>query len=187
MISKQAKIFVESYIGDEVEAARMAGYSNPSESGKRLMQDPRIQEAIIQRSKYEAAVKNAVATREDRQALWSQIMRNEDPYRKPEYDNSGVPIPESNIPLASRLRASELLAKSEGDFIDRVHIDGNVTVTDIIKQSYTIEAGEDDLDAIEAEYEQLREKKTEQIENFIANDTKVEEESPQQTDVSVFI
>ena len=44
-----------------------------------------------------------------RQIFWSDIMRNE------------------SLPIRDRLRASELLGRSEGDFLERVDLSGETT------------------------------------------------------------
>ena len=61
-----------------------------------------------------------------------------------------------------RLKASELLAKAEGDFIERVDFTGKVTISDVIQSSYKIE--DKTIEAIEAEYMVLREQKRKQKE-----------------------
>jgi hypothetical protein len=171
-LSDQHRLFVESYDGDELYAMRVAGYTGTDhslkEKAKKLLANPSIVAAIKDRSKYIATTHKVIADREERQSLWTAIMRNEDPYHKEEKDSNGVPIPESNIPLPVRLKASELLGKSEADFIEKLDINSNVTITDIIAQSYSIE---DDIDTIEAQYRLLRERKQNPlIEDAIAND-----------------
>ena len=54
-----------------------------------------------------------------------------------------------------RLKASELLGKAEGDFIDRVDFSGKVTISDVILKSYDID--DKSLEDIEAEYMVVRE------------------------------
>jgi hypothetical protein len=51
----------------------------------------------------ESTTSQAIATREERQSFWTAMMRGEEP---------GEP--------KDRLKASELLGRSQGDFIDRV-------------------------------------------------------------------
>ncbi len=101
MTPKQ-KRFIECYEGNATQAAITAGYSERTARGigQELLTKPDIQEAIASR---EEERKNAlIASREKRQVFWSQIMN--DPEEK----------------TADRLRASELLGKSEGDFLERV-------------------------------------------------------------------
>lgn len=178
-LTPQHRLFVESYDGDEVTAMRIAGYTGTDgylkDKAKKLLANPTVVEAIKERSKYIASTHKAIADREERQSLWTAIMRNEDPHRKEEKDSNGVPIPESNIPLPVRLKASELLGKSEADFIEKIDMNSNVTITDIIAQSYT---SEEDLDTIEAQYKLLKERKQiPNIEDAIANDEPTTESS----------
>lgn len=162
-LSKAHRLFVEAYDGDVVYACRIAGIGGASASdaylkrkGEELLKEPLILEAIKDRSKYILSTKHAIATREERQALWTAIMKNQDPHRKEEVDSNGVPIPEGNIPLPIRLKASELLGKSEADFVEKIDMSVQHTLTDLIAQSY-----QDDtpIEAIEAEYKRIKEKR----------------------------
>jgi hypothetical protein len=85
-------------------------------------------------------------------------MKNEDPYRKEELDPNGVPIPEGNIPIPIRLKASELLGKSEADFVDKVDVTQTLTLSDIILKSYDKESTKS-IEDIEAEYYKMQEDK----------------------------
>jgi hypothetical protein len=161
-LSQKHKLFVEAYDGNLIEAMRVAGYEGSDmylkQKGELLMEEPLIIEAIKERSKYIASLKNAIATREERQLLWTQIMKNEDPYRKEELDPNGVPIPEGNIPIPIRLKASELLGKSEADFVDKVDVTQTLTLSDIILKSYDKESTKS-IEDIEAEYYKMQEDK----------------------------
>lgn len=161
-ISPKHRVFVEAFDGDVIYAMRVAGYNGSDnylkQKGEELLSIPLIQKAIEDRKKYVANLKETIATREERQALWSLIMKNEDPYRKEELDDNGVPVPEGNIPLPIRLKASELLGKSEADFIDKVDVNHNVSLSDIILKSYDKGASKS-IEEIEAEYYQLEEDK----------------------------
>ena len=66
-----------------------------------LLRDPVVLEAI-----HTHAVKPAIATREERQQWWTSLMRGQ--------------VPEATI--TERIKASELLGKSQGDFLERVEI-----------------------------------------------------------------
>ena len=95
--------FVECYNGNATEAAIQAGYS-PKWAHKfasNLMgKNRQIADAIKERE--EKRVNSLIATREERQSFWTAIMRDEE------------------TELKDRLRASELLAKSEADFMEKV-------------------------------------------------------------------
>jgi phage terminase small subunit len=104
---KQRK-FVEAFKGNATEAARVAGYKGNDVTlaavGAENLRKPQILEAIRQRNAGEQ--KKRIATREDRQAFWTGIMRDE------------------AKELRDRLKASELLGKSEADFIERREVSG---------------------------------------------------------------
>ena len=140
---------------------RVAGFNGADsylkQKAKELLRDPLVIEALDNRDKFRVTTDKAVADRVERQALWTAIMRNTDPYHKEQTDSNGIPLPEENIPLTTRLKASELLGKSEADFVDRVDVTGNLTITDVIKRSY-IADDTDDLEAIEAQYTMLQNK-----------------------------
>lgn len=142
-LSPKQALFVEAFAGDPGEAALIAGYKGTLATlrlkGEQLLRDPAIQEAIKLRVALEQKTKQVIATRQERQALWTSIMKNEDPYAKPEVKD-GVTIPPSgNIPIQVRLKASELLGKSEADFIDRVEHSGDLTFTQMVEQSYDVD------------------------------------------------
>ena len=159
-ISPKHRLFIEAFDGNVAYAMRIAGYNGTDtylkQKGEELLSIPLIQKSIEDRKKYVANLKETIATREERQALWSQIMKNEDPYRKEEKDENGVPVAEGNIPLPVRLKASELLGKSEADFIDKVDINHNVSLSDIILKSYD-KVADKSVEEIEAEYYRLEE------------------------------
>ena len=72
------------------------------------MQKHAIITAIAEREAKSASLK--IATREERQAFWSSVLRSEAEQMK------------------DRLKASELLGKSNADFIDRFQQDGPVEI-----------------------------------------------------------
>lgn len=98
--SRQRK-FADAYSGNAKEAAIAAGYSakTAKAQGSRLLAQPEVAAAIRAREDVEGAA--TIANRRQRQEFWTQVMRDE------------------KIDIALRLRASELLAKSEGDFLER--------------------------------------------------------------------
>jgi len=98
--------FIEFYAGNATEAARAAGYKNPRRAGNRLLTNVDIQNAVQARHEQDPKRTQKIANREERQTYWSKIMRDEKQSMK------------------DRLRASELLGKSEGDFITRLEHTG---------------------------------------------------------------
>ena len=102
MLTAKQQRFVSAYNGNATEAMIAAGYSAKSAASNvdKILKNTEIQAAIQNREK--ARNSAAIATREERQSFWTAILRD----------------PEAE--LRDRLRASELLGKSEGDFLDRM-------------------------------------------------------------------
>jgi phage terminase small subunit len=96
--------FVAAYAGNATEAARIAGYKNPRMTGSRLMTNVDIAEAIKKRQEKEE--RPLIATRQERQKFWTEVMQ----------DTGGD--------MKDRLKASELLGKSEADFTERREVTG---------------------------------------------------------------
>lgn len=109
LTAKQRR-FVEAYDGNATEAAIAAGYSRRTAKaiGSENLTKPDIAEAIREREKKRND--SLIWSREQRQKFWSQVAND------PEQD------------MRDRLRASELLGKSECDFSDRLKLDGSVEV-----------------------------------------------------------
>jgi phage terminase small subunit len=117
LLSVQMRLFVAAYEGNATRAAIAAGYSprTARQRGSALMQDPRIIDAISRRGAASAdpdglisgIVRSKIATREERQEFWTVTMNDE------------------RLPMKDRLRASDLLGRSQGDFLDRVEVAGD--------------------------------------------------------------
>ena len=105
LTEKQLK-FIAAFNGNAMEAAEIAGYSNPMQAGGRLMKHADICRSIKERQIQEA--QPLIASRQDRQKFWTETMYDED------------------LEFPHRLKASELLGKSEGDFLDRMHQTGDI-------------------------------------------------------------
>ncbi|GHV55677.1 hypothetical protein FACS1894216_18580 [Synergistales bacterium] len=105
MNSRQRK-FIDAYTGNAAQAAIAAGYSAKSARaiGRENLTKPDILEAIREREQERRD--ELIGTREERQIFWTAIMRDE------------------AAEMKDRLHASELLGKSEGDFIERTEITG---------------------------------------------------------------
>ena len=103
-LTPRQKRFVELFDGNATEAARAAGFKNPNVYSNDLMKKPEIVAAIQAREKERNA--DDIMTREQRQMFWTMIARD------------------TSQKTTDRLRASELLAKSEGDFIERKELTG---------------------------------------------------------------
>ena len=103
-LSYRQQQFVKYYAGNGAEAAKLAGYAGDnvalSKMSHRLMKLPKIKHAIRMRDSKVA--KANVATRLDRQEFWTKVLLDE------------------NAEMKDRLKASELLGRSEADFTDNV-------------------------------------------------------------------
>lgn len=97
---KQIK-FVEAYAGNGKEAAITAGYTptHADKQANKLLKMPEVIEAIRAEGAYASHLR--IATRQQRQAFWTTVM--DDPSEK----------------MLIRLKASELLGRSFGDFVER--------------------------------------------------------------------
>lgn len=106
-LTERQRRFCEAYSsngGNALDAARQAGYKRPDPQGAENLGKPSIRSAI---ERLRLATTNAaIMTREQRQAFWSLVARSKDEDMK------------------DRLKASELLGKSQGDFINRTEITG---------------------------------------------------------------
>lgn len=112
-LSDKQQKFIDLWTGVATETAALAGYSNPETAGKRCMQN--VQICTLIKEKRAAEIKPHVADRIERQEYWSETMRNK------------------NEETKDRLKASELLGRSEGDFLDRVALGGGDKGTDPIR------------------------------------------------------
>ena len=111
-LKERERRFVEAYMasGNATDAAVGAGYAKTSAhvTGSRLLRKAKVQAAIDTR----VAEDPGIATRERRQQYWTQVFEGQGEYR--------------GASLRDRLRASELLGKSQGDFVERVRHDGAI-------------------------------------------------------------
>ena len=105
-LTVKQQAFVEAYCGNATEAALQAGYSPKTAAfiGAENLKKPKINVAIKERE--DKRLSPLIAKREERQEFWTSMMR--DKTRKDDI----------------RLKASELLAKSEGDFLERRELTG---------------------------------------------------------------
>jgi hypothetical protein len=96
--------------GNATRAAREAKYKNPNKKGPKLAHHPVVRAAL--EAKQGVALNRALADRAERRGFWAKTMR--DP----------------TLDYQHRLKASELDAKSEGDFIERLEIGTPATSID---------------------------------------------------------
>ena len=111
MTDKQ-ELFIKEYLIDmnATAAAKRAGYSEKTaySIGQENLNKPEIKQAI--QEELENRKSALIATREQRQRLWTEIM----------YDTEQS--------TRDRLRASSLLGKSCGDFIERIETKGEAVL-----------------------------------------------------------
>jgi phage terminase small subunit len=133
MLSERERRFVDAYMGEAAgnatKAAKLAGYSAHTATtlGSRLLRKVHVADAIaqIQAASTAAIVAErdeSIADRAERQRFWTEFMRGSDVH-----------------PLA-RLKASELLGKSNADFVDRVHHSGQVTAPQAVTFVFQVQA-----------------------------------------------
>lgn len=118
LTSRQLK-FIAAYDGNATQAARLAGYSGSSatlaQAGYHLMRNPEVRDAIAARE--EGVLAPLVMSREERQELWSRLAADPD------------------IESSIRLKASELLGKSQADFTERLEVKGELTLLELVKRA----------------------------------------------------
>ena len=102
--SPKQQRFIDYYCGNATEAALKAGYSAKTaySIGEENLKKPEIAEAIAKRETKRTTP--GIKTREERQKFWSDMMATAELDR-------------------DKLKASELLGKSEADFTDKIKID----------------------------------------------------------------
>jgi phage terminase small subunit len=107
-LTPKQKAFAEHYAasGNATEAARLAGYKQPHVQGAQTLENLRVIEYIESLTK--PAKNRRIATAEERQEWWTKVMLGHDP----------------DADFKDRLKASELLGKSQADFVERKEISG---------------------------------------------------------------
>ena len=117
-LTEKQRRFCEAYSsngGNALAAATVAGYKKPHPQGAENLQKPTVRKAI--EALRLTTTSTAIMTREERQRLWSAMIRDR------------------SIPTMARLRASELLGRSQGDFLERTEISGGYeTIPDCIRR-----------------------------------------------------
>jgi phage terminase small subunit len=107
-LTEKQRRFVEAYDGNATEAARLAGYEGDdatlAQVGYENLRKPEIVQAI--RAYGDAEREARIATKIQRQKFWTEMMADK------------------RMDPSARLRASELLGKSERDFVERVEHSG---------------------------------------------------------------
>lgn len=105
-LTTRQRRFVEAYDGNATQAAIAAGYSEKTARfmGHENLTKPYILAEIKARDTIRST--SLIASRAERQQFWSSVMRDKDQQ------------------MRDRLKAAELLGKSEADFVERQEITG---------------------------------------------------------------
>ncbi len=115
-LSEKQKLFIQVYEGNGADAARKSGYLGSDKAlaqrAYELLTNPKIVRLIRKRN--DPQKQALIATRIDRQKFWSDTMN--DPTADPK----------------DRLKASELLGRSEGDFIEKHEVKTKHTFESLI-------------------------------------------------------
>ena len=122
------KKFIAAYNGNITQAALDAGYSPKTaySIGQALLKNLEIRKAIEKREAKK--VNKLIMDREERQAFWSEMARGKVPRTKADH----------------RLRASELLGKSEGDFLERREYSADKSLVDLFRSIAGVDPGPED-------------------------------------------
>ena len=105
LTAKQQR-FVDAYTGNATQAAIAAGYSEKTAPfiGAENLKKPKIIAEL--KSRETVRCTPPIASRAERQQFWSSVMRDKEQM------------------MRDRLKAAELLGKSEADFVERQEITG---------------------------------------------------------------
>ncbi len=112
-LTPKQQIFVDCYDGSIKPAAKKAKLSY--DYCRRMINQPHIKAAIRARQDNEVRPRN-IATRQERQEFWTEVM-----------DGKGN--------MKDRLKASELLGRSEADFTDNHIVDAKASLLDILAKA----------------------------------------------------
>lgn len=116
-LTEKQKRFVDLWNGDQEETAKVAGYSDAKKAGHLCLKNNNICQLI--KFKRDAELTPLILSRKERQEFWTKVVNGEIKTKTFNKDGEEVEVPPK---MKDRLKASELLGKSEGDFLDRVSI-----------------------------------------------------------------
>lgn len=158
-LTNQERIFCSAYDGDGVYACRVAGYEGgPKALGNiaaALLAREDIAKVIEFRAEVAMLEDRCILSKKERMLFYSSLIKNIDPYKFEDKDQYGN-VTDVSVPLKDRIKAAELLSKAHGDFVDRLDINHNHTITDLVMQSYDVK---DDKATLEAEWRAVNEAK----------------------------
>lgn len=161
-MTPKVRAFIRLYDGDIYNTMIQAGFSGSRAHlmayGKQILAQDNVQAAIRERAKIRASEVSYIAKKEEIQSFLTHAIRNEDPTFKQYVNKEGIVVTEENIPMSNRLKAAELLGKSQGIYSENVNISGTVSIMDVVRKA-ALGLDDDDtpIDVIEAEYNRIRE------------------------------
>lgn len=123
---EKLETFVDAYCEtwNGAKAAREAGYTGSSkvlsESARKLLKRDDVKAMIAAR--FETKLAEKAATREERQRFWTTIMNGGEVAVSVTTMDGRVVTRMQRPGVGARMKASELLGKSEGDFVKRVDV-----------------------------------------------------------------
>lgn len=132
---EKLETFVDAYCEtwNGVKAAREAGYTGTSkvlsESARKLLRRDDVKAMIAAR--FETKLADKAATREERQRFWTTVMNGGEVAVSVTTMDGRVITRMQRPSVGARMKASELLGKSEGDFVKKVDVNvhGKVVIT----------------------------------------------------------
>ena len=109
-LTEKERRFVEAFMGEAAGNAtlahKLAGYNGTDGTHRaeasKLLAKPNIAAAVLERQQGDPLI----ATREERQRFWTAILRGD--------------MAEDGFDTKDRLKASELLGKASGDYLERL-------------------------------------------------------------------
>ena len=125
-LTVKQKIFAERYAangGNATEASSFAGYKKTEVEGCRLLRNAKVQNYI--KSLTKSVDDSRIATAIERQQFWSATMRGEIGDKSVDRDGNEI----VTYKLSDRIKASEILGKSQCDFVEKVEIDMTLEVS----------------------------------------------------------
>lgn len=110
-LTERQRKFVLCYAGNATKAAIKSGFSKKTarQIGQKLLSKVDIKKAIEARNKITDGP--LIASRQDRQKFWTEVM-----------------LSQYGVEMSDKLKASDLLGKSEGDFTEKIQHSGGVSV-----------------------------------------------------------
>jgi phage terminase small subunit len=120
LTTKQQR-FVEVFDGDAYQAAKIAGYKGKDNALRAIGSQNLSKRAIIAaiRARESKKLKPKIATREQRQEFWTRVLTGAEIQKVVVGMGENQQVVELPPKMIDRLKASELLGRSECDFVEK--------------------------------------------------------------------